>query len=154
MAEMRYRDRYAQVRQTSPHNRSVCYWRNNLSVKDFRKEGDFLILDDSGTYNGLNVSLSIRVEEAKLKKMFRKKIKGEIEFWGSPNHMGIMVRMKTDLFSKTCKGSAEGYEYKFRMDGTVRGLSFIGLEEIDRRRKKIQESVKKERKNRDEKAVC
>ena len=152
--ETRYQDRYAEVRQISPHNRAVCFWRNNLSVKDFSKEGNCIIFDDYGTYNGLNVSLSVRVEEVKLKKLFRIKRKGEIEFWGSQNHMGIMVRMKTDLFPKTCKGSAEGYEYEFSMDGTIKGLSFVGQEAVDRRRKKIQESGRKVRKNRDEKAVC
>ena len=152
--ETKYQDRYAQVRQISPHNRSVCYWRNNLSVKDFRKEGGILVLEDSGSYSGLNVSLSVRVEEGKLKKLFRMNKKGEIEFWGSPKHLGIMVRMKTDLFPKTCKGSADGFEYEFSMEGTVKGLSFMGQEAMDRRRNRIQESVKKGRKNRDEKAVC
>ncbi len=48
MAEVRYQDRYAQVRQLNIHNRSVCYWRNNLSIRDFWEERGWYVNEDEG----------------------------------------------------------------------------------------------------------
>ena len=38
MSKVAYEDRYAQIRQMAKTNRSICYWRNNLSIKDFKEE--------------------------------------------------------------------------------------------------------------------
>ena len=125
MAETRYRDRYAQIRQMNIHNRSVCYWRNNLSISDFREEGEWYIYEDEGSYNGLSVRMRIAIRRERIKGVFRRREKGQAEFWGSPNHMGIRVRMKTDLFPRKCCGATESIEYEFEMTGTIKGLAYV-----------------------------
>ena len=122
--EVMYQDRYAVICQFNPHNRSICYWRNNLSVKDFRKEGDKLILEDSGSFSGLDVELKVCVDEKRFRSLFHEKMMGEIAFRGCPEHMGIMVRMRKDYFPRTCKGMGEGFEYEFSMEGSVKDLAY------------------------------
>ena len=135
MAETRYRDRYAQIRQIHVHNRSVCYWRNNLSSGDFRKERGWYVYEDEGSYNGLSVKMKISVKTEDFKKIFRRKMKGPVELQGSPNHMGIRIRMKTDLFPRKCSGTTGAVKYEFEMTGTIRGLSFVNGEPGKRERR-------------------
>ena len=151
MAETRYRDRYAQVRQINIHNRSVCYWRNNLSIRDFREERGWYVYEDEGSYNGLSVKMRVAVRKERIKSVFRRKEKSQVEFWGSPNHMGIRVRMKTDLFPRKCCGATESLEYEFEMTGTIKGLSYVnesvqqkGGKKWGKYRKKTNESLIKE----------
>lgn len=125
MAEIRYRDRYAQIRQINIHNRSVFYWRNNLSIGEFREERGWYIYEDEGSYNGLYVKMRISVRKELIKNVFRRKEKSQVEFWGSQNHMGICIRMKADLFPRKCCGGTENLKYEFEMAGTIKGLSYI-----------------------------
>ncbi len=125
MAEVRYQDRYAQVRQLNIHNRSVCYWRNNLSIGDFREEGGWYVYEDEGSYSGLSVWMRIAVRKDRLKGVFRRREKGLVEFWGAPKHLGIRIRMKSELFPRKCCGSTDSLKYEFEMSGTIRGLSYV-----------------------------
>ncbi len=128
MAETRYRDRYAQIRQIHVHNRSVCYWRNNLSSGDFRRERGWYVFEDEGSYNGLSVKMKISVKTEDFKKIFRRKMKGLVVLQGSPNHLGIRIRIKKDLFPRKCSGTTGAVKYEFEMSGTIRGLSFVNNE--------------------------
>ena len=125
--EVMFQDRYAVICQINPHNRSICYWRNNLSDKDFRKVGDKLIFEDSGSYSGLDVELKVCIDEKRFRSLFHEKKKVEITFRGSPEHMGIMVRMRNSFFPGTCKGTGAGFEYEFKMGGTAGDLSYKRL---------------------------
>ncbi|MBQ7725050.1 MAG: hypothetical protein IJT63_05500 [Lachnospiraceae bacterium] len=122
--EVMFQDRYAVICQINPHNRSICYWRNNLSEKDFRREGDRLIFEDSGSYSGLDVELRVCVEKDHFKMIFHDQRQGEVTFHGHPEHFGIMIRMRTDIFPKVCRGSGNGFQYEFSMGGTDKGLSY------------------------------
>ena len=122
--EVMFQDRYAVICQINPHNRSICYWRNNLSVKDFRKEGNRLIFEDSGSCSGLDVELKVCIDEKRFRSLFHEKMKTEIAFRGSPEHFGIMVRMRTAFFPRTCKGTGDGFTYEFSMGGTYKELSY------------------------------
>ena len=123
--ETRYSDRFAQIRQLNVHNRSVCYWRNNLTGEDFSEEGGWYVYEDEGSYNGLNAHLRIGIRKECMKKVFRRKEKCLVRLWGSPKHMGICVRMKTDLFPRKCRGETDCLKYEFEMSGTIRGLSYV-----------------------------
>ncbi len=155
MAEVRYQDRYAQVRQLNIHNRSVCYWRNNLSIGDFREEGEWYVYEDEGSYNGLFVRMRIAVKKEHIKCIFRRKEKSLVEFWGSPGHMGIRVRMKSDLFPRKCRGSTASLEYEFEMSGTIRGLSYVNenIQHKGRRTRKRNRTNKAERSHRFRKGI-
>ena len=150
MAEVRYQDRYAQVRQLNIHNRSVCYWRNNLSIRDFREEGEWYVYEDEGSYNGLFVRMRIAVRKEHIKRVFRGKEKSLVEFWGSPSHMGIRVRMKSELFPRKCRGSTALLEYEFEMFGTIRGLSYVNknIQHKGRRSREGNRTNKAERSHR------
>ena len=136
--ETRYSDRYAQIRQLNVHNRSVCYWRNNLTVKDFREESGWYVYEDEGSYNGLNAYLRIEIRKECIKKVFRRKEKCLVKLWGSPKHMGICIRMKTDLFPKKCCGETDWLKYEFEMSGTIRGLSYVNENVRKKRRRKTE----------------
>ena len=146
MPRVKYSDRFAQIRQISPKNRAVCYWRNNLSLADFTKENGWYVLEDSGSYNGLRVWMRIMVKNDSVPRLFQRKRKGIIEFWGSACHLGIMVRLKTGNFPKTHKGSEGWLRYEYRMEGTIDGLSYINGEKMEKRREEIREDRLKESK--------
>ena len=147
MVETKYMDRYAQIKQLNIHNRSVCYWRNNLSLKDFREDGDWYIFEDEGSYNGLSVRMHISVKKEHFKKVFRRREKSLAELWGSPKHMGIRLRMKKDLFPRRCCGSTESMTYEFEMSGTVKGLSFVNedLKQTGRRNRSTSQKIRSRR---------
>ena len=137
MAKVRYSDRYAEIRQISPRNRAVCYWRNNLSLADFIKEDGWYVLEDSGSYKGLRVKIKIMVKSGSVGRLFQRKKKGIIEFWGNACHMGIMVRLKSSIFPKTHRGSEGWLKYEYSMEGTIDGLSYVNAEKIEERKEKI-----------------
>ncbi len=70
---------------------------------------------------------------------------------GSPGHMGISLRMRTDLFPKIHKGTVRGISFEFSFGGTLRGLSFVnedaypGKEAIDTRRLRVIKQHEKRR---------
>jgi len=137
MARVKYSDRFAEIRQISPRNRAVCYWRNNLSLADFTREDNWYVLEDSGSYNGLKVRIRIMVKSGSMGRLFQRKKKGIIEFWGSAYHMGIMVRMKARNFPRVHRGSEGWLKYEFGMEGTIDGLSYVNAEKIEERKEKI-----------------
>ncbi len=130
MSKVKYEDRFAQIRQIANSKRAVCYWRNNLSLNDFIKDGSWYVFEDTGSYNGLNVWMRITVKRDSIKRLFQRKHKGVIEFWGDSGHMGIMVRMRTRKFPKIHKGSEGWLTYEFSMDGTADGLVYIGKKTV------------------------
>lgn len=137
MSKVKYEDRYAEVRQIAKANRAVCYWRNNLSIKDFIRVGEWYVLEDSGEYKGLRVWMRIMVREDSLERMFKRNRKGIIEFWGKPGHMGIMVRLRTRFFPGIHRGSEGWLIYEYGMDGSTEELSFVGTRKIAKRREEI-----------------
>ncbi len=107
MAEVRYQDRYAQVRQLNIHNRSVCYWRNNLSIRDFWEERGWYVNEDEGSYNGLSVKMRIAVKKERIKSVFRRKEK---------SLAGVPV-IPSPVVSISGKRLTEGTDYKVTIIG-------------------------------------
>ncbi|MBQ7724289.1 MAG: hypothetical protein IJT63_01655 [Lachnospiraceae bacterium] len=64
------------------------------------------------------------IDEKRFRSLFHEKMKAEIAFRGLPEHFGIMARMRTDIFPRTCKGSGDGFTYEFSMGGTYKDLSY------------------------------
>ncbi len=153
MSKVAYEDRYAQIRQMAKTNRSICYWRNNLSIKDFKEEKDRYVFEDTGNYNGLEVWMRISVKKRYVRRLFKRKRKGVIEFWGNLKHMGIMVRLRTKKFPRIHTGSEGWLTYEFSMDGTTDGLIFIDDKALKRCRKEAEperiQRTKKARKKED-----
>ena len=142
--ETRYSDRYAQIRQLNVHNRSVCYWRNNLTIKYFKEERGWYVYEDEGSYNGLNTHLRVEIRKECMKRAFRRKEKCLVRLWGSPNHMGICIRMKADLFPKKCCGETDCLKYEFEMNGTIRGLSYVNESAGKKGRRKTENGKRKD----------
>ncbi len=129
----RYQDRYAEVRRIHARNRSVCYWRNNLSVNDFQhRKGEGYVFEDTGSYCGLTVWMRIMVKEDGFRPLLHGDWNEPVMLRGSVRHLGIRLRMKTDIFPREIRGAARYMEYAFRMEGTLKGLSFRD-EEAERR---------------------
>ena len=45
-----------------------------MSVKDFRKEGNRLIFEDSGSCSGLDVELKVCIDEKRFRSLFHEKM--------------------------------------------------------------------------------
>ena len=103
------------------------------------------MLEDEGSYNGLYVWMRITVKEGSVKRVFERIHKGVIEFWGKPEHMGIMIRIRISKFPRIHKGSEGWLTYEFGMEGTTNGLSYIDNEAMNRR--KEENGLEKIRKN-------
>ena len=126
MAKRNYENYYAQLRGRFPRKSSVCFWRNNLSLKDFKNTEDGkLVFEDVGEYKGLHVWMRMEIREGEMESIFHGERQAPVRFIGNPKHMGISVRMNRKAFPGELNGETNGIVYAFRMEGTYRELSFV-----------------------------
>ena len=126
MAKRIFEDCFAQLRGSCPRCVAVCFWRNNLSLSDFQRDGDgALVYEGKGEYKGLFVRMRLRVRRERLMELLAGGETGPVRFIGNEKHMGICLRMNRKGFPGIMAGEVNGITYSFDMEGSYRELSFV-----------------------------
>lgn len=122
-----YEDSFAQIRRFNEHNVSICYWNNNVSISDFERCDDgLLIYEHEGEYRGLKAILRIEVDEKKPRRIFsRRGERGPLRFRGTLDHMGIRIHMRRNAFPAKQSGEINGVRFTVELSGRDDLLSFI-----------------------------